>query len=206
MIGIDRKTDYSLKRESRYCTIIEWWDNDLGSCKNKLNRNYRTIKKEIKILAKYEQKKKLTLRMSQLEIWKKIKWDKERKVDWQVDWLVVCLFGIMACQPLLGYFIPKSDIVSNYIQYQNISLLSFKTGKHFIISNRSIRPIVGTQTDTTTLGPSRLGSKVNEGMIPHSSEQQNLNLTTRCSLVSYPEQPEDTVYSKHYWQDMKKLT
>ena len=79
MIGIGRKTDYSLKRETRYCTIIEWWDNNLGSCKNKLNRNYRTIKKEIKILAKYEQKKKLTLRMSQLEIWKKLNGIKKEK-------------------------------------------------------------------------------------------------------------------------------
>ena len=45
-----------------------------------------------------------------------------------------------------------------------------QTGKHFIISNKSVRPINGTLTGTIILDQSGAGSNGNEGVPSHFLE------------------------------------
>ena len=61
-------------------------------------------------------------------------------------------------------------MVSNYIQYKNVSSQSFWTSKHYIFLNRSIWPIDGTLTGANTPGRGRPGSNGNERMTTHSQK------------------------------------
>ena len=109
------------------------------------------------------------------------------------------------CQQLvnneIGFmnFAKLKSMISNQIQYKNISSRSFKTGKHFLLSYNInilrvnelikfkyyIKLIYLTYGGCTIPSQSGLWSYANEEVFPHVPELQNQYLTTRCSLVAY---------------------
>ena len=94
-------------------------------------------------------------------------WDNKILVSfYKKNWL---LFGWFYCMSaLVGLFSAKINLtimVTNYIEYKDVSLQSIYMSKHFIISSRSIEHIDGILTSITTQGKSRPGSNGNERVL-----------------------------------------
>ena len=105
---------------------------------------------------------------------------------------------------LVGLFYVEVNltvIVSNYIHYKNlhnhfklhtccnINVLRFSVLMQFKITLNIISIFSIDWALTSTISPSQSGprSKCNEGMTLHFPDAQNINFTTECSWVSYPE-------------------